>query len=81
MTCPACIRAEHNPRTGIYQSGCANCDARALAQSPQAHQREADPSALQAAMRRLWKDEDEYRKGRSLVWDWIKRFESAKVMP
>lgn len=35
MTCDACARAEVHPLTGIYQSGCDGCAARALAQSPE----------------------------------------------
>jgi hypothetical protein len=76
VTCPACDRAEVHPLTGIYQAGCQPCEARALAQGPAAHKRESDPGELQQAMRQAWPTEAEYRKGRALVWGWIKRMES-----
>lgn len=34
MTCPACQEAETNPSTGMYQSECLECSARALSHSP-----------------------------------------------
>lgn len=33
-TCPACDRAQTNPRTGVYQAGCRGCEVRAIAQAP-----------------------------------------------
>ena len=72
--CPACERAEEHIHTGIYQSGCMQCEARALAQSPEANSRERDPDALRAALRRTWPKEDDYRRGRALTWAWIQRF-------
>lgn len=77
MTCPACTRAQHNPASGIYQSNCINCEARALAQSPEAHRRESDPSAIQAAMRKTWPNVEQYRYGRTLVWGWIQKLEKV----
>jgi hypothetical protein len=47
-----------------------------LAHSPAAHVRERDPSAIQAAMRKTWPEEEKYRRGRSMVWAWIKRLEA-----
>lgn len=73
--CQACERAEANPLTGRYTAHCLECDARALAQSPAAFSRAADPTAFQDAMRRAWPDEDKYRAGRARVWAWIKRLE------
>lgn len=33
--CPACAQAQSNPRTGHFHAGCPECEARALAASPQ----------------------------------------------
>ena len=33
-TCPSCAAAESNPDSGLYHSGCPECQARALSQSP-----------------------------------------------
>jgi hypothetical protein len=66
------------PTTGIYQGGCMNCEARAIAQGPEAKSREADPGAVQAVMRKVWPIEADYFKGRSLVWAWIKRLQAIK---
>jgi hypothetical protein len=74
--CPACQEAEHNPHTGIYQHGCMPCQARALAQSDEARARLRAPSELVVAMRKTWVSEADYRRGRSMVWDWIKRLEA-----
>jgi hypothetical protein len=73
--CQACERAEADPRTGHYTAGCLECQARALAQSPEAHRRAADPDALRAAMFRVWPEEATYRRGRASVWAWINRLE------
>lgn len=79
MTCPACVLAESNPSTGLTYSDCVSCQARALARSPEAHQRERDPAPLQHAMRRVWPDVDDYKRGRSMVWAWIKRKEARET--
>jgi len=77
MTCPACERAQENPRTGLYQAKCISCEARAMAQSPGAFQREADHAELLISdMRLLRPIESEYRELRRLTWDWIKRLEN-----
>lgn len=34
MTCPACTEAATNPRTHTYQSGCEECECRAMANGP-----------------------------------------------
>lgn len=79
MNCPACERAEHVPTTGIFQANCLKCEARAVAQSPEAHKRESDGGeAVIAVMRKLWPLEADYRKGRALVWQFINR-EKEKV--
>lgn len=76
-SCPACDRAEQNARTGVYQSSCMGCDARALAQSPGAFQREADNAELlTAGMRQIWPEQAQYKRGRVLVWNWIQRLEN-----
>ena len=77
--CPACDRAEKNIRTGIFQAGCLPCEARAIALGPEAHAREADPSPLQAVMRRVFNDNEKYRCGRVLVWQWIQRLEKGPI--
>lgn len=79
MICEACTRAATHPRTGIYTARCMGCEARMLAQSPQAHSREADPAAIQEAMRKAWPNVDDYKRGRSLVWDWIGKLEGVKA--
>lgn len=33
--CDACLRARINPRTSRYTAGCAECQARAVAQAPE----------------------------------------------
>jgi hypothetical protein len=73
ITCDPCQRAEAHPHSGLYQSGCIGCEARAIANGPEAHAREADPGPLQAAMRRVWSDDAKYRQGRTMVWEWLKR--------
>jgi hypothetical protein len=78
MTCPACRDAEADPETVIKYMGCMSCDARSVAQSPQAKARHADPSVLQALMRRVWPDRNDYAKGRTLTWEWIKRLEAER---
>lgn len=74
MTCPACTRAEADPRSSLYQAGCRNCEARSLAQSPMAwkalHAQTAVP--LQEAIERVW-GVDGYEEGRRAVWAWIQR--------
>lgn len=35
MNCEACTTARTHPLSGFYRAGCAECQARALAQSPQ----------------------------------------------
>lgn len=77
--CPACLRAESNPLSGIYQANCMRCTARQIAQGPEAKARERDPSALQAAMRRSWPDQADYQKGRALVWEFVKTFEEVNA--
>jgi hypothetical protein len=76
--CPACDRANVHPLTGIYQAGCLDCEARSLAQSPQAHSRAADPGALQAAMRLCWPEVEKYKRGRAAVWAWIQKLEAGR---
>jgi hypothetical protein len=78
MTCDACAIAETNPETGRYNNDCCSCQARSVAQSPQAKARHADPQALLALMRRLWVDKAEHAKGRPLMWEWLKRIETSR---
>jgi hypothetical protein len=35
-----------------------------------------DPSAIEVAMRKTWVSDADYRRGRSMVWAWIKRLEA-----
>ncbi len=80
MSCKACEAAMNSPwLSGSYQAGCAGCQARAFARSPDA--KEAllgHPGALIAAMRDTWKTQEAYRVGRLAVYDWIKRIDEAK---
>jgi hypothetical protein len=75
MTCPSCTAAEADPLTGQYHVDCRNCDARALAQSPEAwkalHAQTAVP--LQDAIERIWGEDS--REGKRMVWEWIKRID------
>lgn len=72
MTCPACTEAERNPWTcGSYRVDCQSCEARAIANSPEAHARARDPSLLQASMLKLWPEIEQYKRGRLEVWRWI----------
>lgn len=74
--CPACAEAASNPHTGLYTHNCMPCQARALAQSPAAFCRLLDPSAIQVAMRKTWVSEADYRRGRAMVWEWIRRLQT-----
>ena len=75
MTCVACQAAETNPRTGLTCVGCIDCQARMLAQSPGAFQRESDHAELLISdMRKLRPLESEYRELRRKTWAWINRF-------
>jgi hypothetical protein len=74
--CKACEEAETNPRTGLYTHNCMQCEARALAQSDEAKARLRAPSELDVAMRKTWVSDADYRRGRSMVWAWIKRLEA-----
>jgi hypothetical protein len=80
MICPACAIAETNYRTGHYQSGCVECQARALAQSPgmkraMSHQGSEDNDA---AMRKMWPELEQFRQGRIAVYKWWKRLQEAE---
>jgi hypothetical protein len=78
MTCPGCIEAEANPRTVIKYMGCLSCDARSVAESDEAKKRQADPGALQALMRNVWKNQADYMRARPIVWSWIQRLEALE---
>lgn len=54
------------------------CEARSIAQGPEAHSREVDPEGLRRAMRLAWRSVEDYGRGRVLVWNWIKRLEGEK---
>lgn len=75
--CDACGRAQQNPLTGRFNADCMPCEARALARSPAAHAREADPALIQEAMRKAWPEEAKYRQGRALVWEWLQKFDGG----
>ena len=81
--CEACTRAEADLTSGLYQSGCLSCEARVLVGSPagSAAAKAAaigEPGDLQALMRLLWPDVEKYRKGRALVWVWLKRLRGGE---
>lgn len=77
--CPSCQIAEQNPRTGYMHTGCKECAARALAQSPEAwkalHAQTAVP--LQDAIDRIF-GIDNRDEGRRKVWQWIKRINQQR---
>lgn len=76
MTCPGCEEAETDPHSVIAYLGCMSCDARAIAKSDEAEAREAKPDDLQAVMRAVWPNVDDYKRGRPLVWRWVQRLEA-----
>jgi hypothetical protein len=79
MSCEACERAEHTPHTGIFQNGCMNCEARAIAQSPEAHKRDGDNCvAVYALMRRIWPIKADFQRGRSMVFAWVDRLKAKE---
>lgn len=52
--------------------------AREIAQSEAARARDMDPGGLDAAMRRAWPVLADFRRGRSLMWEWIGKLEAVK---
>lgn len=81
MSCPACTRAAHHPRTGIFQSGCKPCAARALAQSPEFHEaaREGgDKAAYRAALVRLL-PEMAVGEAHAMVKEWAERLRARRA--
>ena len=68
--CPACTAAAANRWCGAYRSGCLECSARLISQSPAYHEAASSGSitpryrdALQAAFGAAWKDGHERVKG------------------
>ncbi len=78
MECAACTIAESNPQTGHQHAGCLGCEARALANDPVGHAWEARPDDLNAAMRKVWPEEERFRRGKVLVWMCLKQIAKAK---
>lgn len=74
MTCAECVLAVKHPTTGLYGSGCRECEARGLASTPMAYAayKRSDPGPLQTAMRLLWTDPEHYRIGRIAVDRWYR---------
>lgn len=78
--CHDCTKATERPKThGGYQMQCQSCIARLLAHSPAAKEAALGfPGDLQARMLAEWKSAEQYRKGRLLVWEWVRRINEAK---
>ncbi len=76
--CLACERAEGNPHSGIFMTGCKPCEARRLALSPMAHRAMlGDRDQLLAAIADVWKDDPD--AGRKLVWHWMQRINNSNA--
>lgn len=72
--CPACAEAQRNPLTGMYQAGCKECSARALASSP-SHFLAAQAGKIlptyRDALRAVFGDE--WKAGHARVKEWAGR--------
>jgi len=81
MNCKACAEAEASPwLCGSYFSGCRGCQARAFAKSPDAKDALLGfPGALQAAMRKIAPEQEDYRQLRIETFKWIARIDEAKA--
>lgn len=77
--CWGCQKFEATNLPGFIQADCMSCLARDIAMGPAAARREADPSELQAEIRRTWTNQEDYRKGRSLVWEWLKKLSTKEM--
>lgn len=78
MTCESCTAAEANPETGRTNAFCTSCQARALANSPQAFDAIAGkPEALRQKIVDIWKEEG-YKAGREAVWAWVEKFKKIR---
>lgn len=78
MSCDACTTALANPLSGLYRAGCLECEARALAQSPQffdAVAAEAITPAYRSALEHTfgthWKD------GHTQVKAWAEKLQKG----
>lgn len=78
MNCEACTTARTHPLSGFYRAGCAECQARALAQSPQFFDAVAAEaitpgyrSALEHAFGSDWKD------GHTRVKAWAEKLQKG----
>lgn len=78
MTCKACETAQKNPRTGMFQAGCQECTARALAsgipffESVRARQK---LPAYQQALEQAFGDD--WEQGHASVKEWAKRLKKG----
>jgi len=74
VNCEPCTLAQDNPRTGIFQSGCLECQARMLAHSPhfyESSQSNTLTPSYRNALRAVFGED--WRKGHELVKQWSKR--------
>jgi hypothetical protein len=78
VSCDACTAALANPLSGLYRAACAECQARALAQSPQFFDAVAAEaitpgyrSALEHAFGSNWKD------GHARVKAWAEKLQKG----
>lgn len=53
MTCKGCERAERNPMSGLFVTGCTECAVRQLAQCPEHHEARMRGRMLPAYKARL----------------------------
>ncbi len=72
--CEACNRWGSDPRTGLFFANCEQCTGRAIAQGPAAWDavRNNSTAALLTLIDRVWGPEHR-KRGRAVVWEWIKR--------
>lgn len=78
MTCKACETAQKNPRTGMFQAGCPECSARALASGIPFFESGRASKILPAYRQALEKSfGDDWQSGHAKVKEWAKRLKKG----
>lgn len=79
MSCAACERAKREPQQlgGVFLAFCDGCKARHIAHSPQAFYATRGKALELVALIEAAFPND-YKAGRELVWNWMKKFNEAK---
>lgn len=78
-TCEPCTRAEANPRSGIYQTGCKECESRMLAHSPamaESAKAEALLPAYRSALQHLFGED--WKEGHERVKRWAEKLRTTR---